>query len=165
MSSLETRYEVRVPNGQPVVQEDNPHAVWLWKRFEPGKDGLISKWVFGVWLKRSTAVDSHVTGTCFLVRSVRRMMSRSRHENPVFLIVRDTPAFLARGGSAEAPQSGVETPPPTEEAKERNSQHVETRGGHAPNDRNNIIKNRDTNDTKQVNRSSNKFQCHRVERW
>ena len=52
-------------------------------------------------------------------------MSRSRQENPVFLSVRDTPARLARGGSAEAPQGDVETPPSTVEAKERNSQHVE----------------------------------------
>ena len=39
MSSLETRYEVRVRNGQPSVQEDDRHAVWLWKRFQPGEDG------------------------------------------------------------------------------------------------------------------------------
>ena len=40
MSSWETRYEVRVPNGQPVVREHDRHAVWLWKRFQPGEDGL-----------------------------------------------------------------------------------------------------------------------------
>ena len=183
MSSLETRYEVRVRNGQPSVQEDDRHAVWLWKRFQPSEDGLSryyrqcqrwnfrSKWGYGVMLKRSVAVDSHVTGTCFLVRSVRRMTSRSRHENPVFQSMRDTPARLARGGSAEAPHGDVETPPPTVEAKERNSQLVKAmppiknRGGGAPNERNNIIQNRATNDTEQVNRSSNKFQCHRVERW
>ena len=101
------------------------------------------------------AVDSHVTGTSFLVRSVRRTMSRSRHENPVFLSMRDTPARLARGGSAEAPQGDVETPPPTVEAKERNSQHVEA----VPQtSETTSSKNRDTNDTKQVNTSSNKFQ-------
>ena len=78
------------------------HAVWLWKRFQPGQDGLSryyrqrqrwdfrSKWGYGVWLKRSMAVDRHVTGVCFLVRSVRRTMSRSRHESPVFLSMRDT---------------------------------------------------------------------------
>ena len=38
------------------------------------------------------------------------------------------------------------------------------RGGRLPSERNNIIKNRDTNDT-QVNGLSNKFQCHRVQRW
>ena len=107
MSSLETRCEARVPSGQPVVQENDRHTVWLWKRFQPGEDGLSryyrqyqrwnfrSKWGHGVWLKRSMAVDSHVTGTCLVVRSVRRMMSRSRHENPVFLSVRHTPARLA----------------------------------------------------------------------
>ena len=39
--------------------------------------------------------------------------------------MRDTPARSARGGSAEAPQGDVETPPPTVEAEERKSQHVE----------------------------------------
>ena len=43
-------------------------------------------------------------------------MSTSRHES-VFSM-RDPPARMARGGSAEAP-------PPTVGAKERNSQHVE----------------------------------------
>ena len=134
MSSSETRYEERVSSGQPVVQEDDR---WLWKRFKPGEGGLRgyyrqyqrwnfrSKWQYGVWLKKSMAVDSHVTGTCLVVRSVRRTMSISRHENPVFLSMRGTPPRLARGGSAAAPRGDVETPPPTVEAKDRNSKHVE----------------------------------------
>ena len=43
-----------------------------------------------MWLKRSVAVDSHVTKTCFLVRSVRRRKSKAPHQNPVFLSVRDS---------------------------------------------------------------------------
>ena len=75
--------------------------------------------------------------------------------------MRDTPALLARGGSAEAPpaNSGSKI---EEFATCGGRAPDKNRGGSAPIERNNIGKNRDTNDTRQAKRSSNKFKCHRA---
>ena len=40
MQCLETRYDVETSKGHPVVQWAIRHAAWLWKRFQPGEDGL-----------------------------------------------------------------------------------------------------------------------------
>ena len=40
MQCLETRYDVEIPTGPPVVQWAIRHAAWLWERFQPDEDGL-----------------------------------------------------------------------------------------------------------------------------
>ena len=83
MSSLETRYEVEVPNGQPGLsghyrqyQRDNQSAILqgtenlLWRDPGPHRWNFRSKCSYGVWMTKSVTIDSHVIGTCFLVRSV-----------------------------------------------------------------------------------------------
>ena len=138
ISSLETRYEVEVPNGQLGLsghyrqyQRDNQSAIVqatenvLWRDPGPHRWNLRSKWGYEVWMTKSVTVDSHVIGTCFLVRSVRRRPSRASHQTQVFLSLRDTPSRLTYGRSAEAPQGFVKIPPAPVEAREENSQHVE----------------------------------------
>ena len=40
MQRLETRYNVEIPTGHPVVQWAIRHAAWQWERFRPGEDDL-----------------------------------------------------------------------------------------------------------------------------
>ena len=42
MQCLETRYHVEVPTGHPVVQWAIRHAAWLWERFQPWPERVLS---------------------------------------------------------------------------------------------------------------------------
>ena len=42
LSCAESRYEIEVPTGHPVVHWANRRAAWLLERFQPGEDGLES---------------------------------------------------------------------------------------------------------------------------
>ena len=119
-------------------------------------------------LNRSVAVDSHVTGTCFS-GEMCVTMSRSRHES-VPENERSFSTFgawrISRGSTGACGNTTANSGSKREKFATCGGRVPDqNRGGRPPNERNKIIKNKDTNDSRQVKRSSNKFQCHRVERW